>query len=102
LLQSQARHPHVQRMLRFTDGLMRLRMEDGRLSLTDLRMGQEGAYVFDFDLGPPLAPGQAAPVAEQRRERPDVRQSLQWLWARLWGADLAPLSADAVQGRANL
>jgi inner membrane protein len=102
LLQSQAHHPHVQRMLRFTDGLMRLRMENGRLWLTDLRMGQEGAYVFDFDLGPPLAPGQAAPVAEQRRERPDVRQSLQWLWARLWGADLAPLSADAVQGRANL
>lgn len=102
LMQSQGHHPHVQRMLRFTDGLKRLRMENGHLWLTDLRMGQEGAYVFDFDLGPPLAPGQAAPVSVQRRERPAVRQGLQWLWARLWQADLAPLPAHIVQRGAQL
>jgi inner membrane protein len=88
LLQSQAHHPHVKRMQRFTDGLFRLRMKDGNLWLTDLRMGQEGAYVFDFDLGPPLAPGQTPPPAVQHSERPAVRESLQWLWARMWGADL--------------
>ena len=102
LLQSQAHHPHVQRMLRFTDGLMRLRMQNGHLWLTDLRMGQEGAYVFNFDLGPPLVPGQAAPVALQRSERPDVRQGLQWIWTRMGQADLAPLPAQAVQGGAQL
>lgn len=91
LLQEHGHHPHVHRMVRFTDGLLRLRMHDGHLWLTDLRMGQEGAYVFDFDLGPPLQPGAIAPAAVQRSARPPVGQSLQWLWARMGGADLAPL-----------
>lgn len=91
LLLTQAHHPHVQRMLRFTDGLVRLRLENGNLWLTDLRMGQEGAYEFDFDLGPPLAPGQTPLAAVQFSQRPALREGLQWLWARMWGADIAPL-----------
>jgi inner membrane protein len=93
LMQIQAHHPHVQRMLRFTDGMVRLRIENGNLWLTDLRMGQQGAYVFDFDLGPPLAPGQTPPAAVQHSQRPPVQESLQWLWARMWSADLPPMSA---------
>ena len=93
LLASQAHHPHVQRMLSFTDGLLRLLLRDGHLWLTDLRMGQEGAYVFDFDLGPPLQPGQVAPLAVQHSAPPPVGQSLRWLWARMGGADLAPLDS---------
>lgn len=93
LMQTQAHHPHVQRMMRFADGLVRLRIENGNLWLTDLRMGQEGAYVFDFDLGPPLAPGQTPPAAVQHSQRPPVQESLQWLWARMWRADLPPLFA---------
>ena len=93
LMQTQAHHPHVQRMMRFTAGMVRLRIENGNLWLTDLRMGQEGAYVFDFDLGPRLAPGQAPPAAVQHSERPPVRESLKWLWVRMWGADLPPMSA---------
>lgn len=93
LMQTQAHHPHVQRMMRFTAGMVRLRIENGNLWLTDLRMGQEGAYVFDFDLGPRLAPGQAPPAAVQHSKRPPVRESLKWLWVRMWGADLPPISA---------
>jgi inner membrane protein len=93
LMQTQAHHPHVQRMMRFTAGMVRLRIENGNLWLTDLRMGQEGAYVFDFDLGPRLAPGQAPPAAVQHSERLPVRESLKWLWVRMWGAGLPPISA---------
>jgi inner membrane protein len=75
-------------MVRFTDGLMRMRLTDGHLWLTDLRMGQEGAYVFHFLLGPPLAHGEKPPSAIQYTTRPPIADSLRWLWARMWGADL--------------
>jgi inner membrane protein len=89
LMQAHGNHPHVQRMLRFTDGLMRIRLQDGgNLWLTDLRMGQEGAYVFDFLLGQPLAQGETPPPATQKAARPPLGESLRWLWTRMWGRDL--------------
>ena len=90
LLQTHAEHPHVQRMLRFADGLVRLREEGGHLWLTDLRMGQEGGYVFNFDLGPVTAVTNPPPVAIQRSERIVAGDSLRWLWRRVGGADLPP------------
>jgi inner membrane protein len=98
LMQAHGDHPHVQRMLRFTDGLMRLRMKDGHLWVTDLRMGQEGAYVFDFDLGQPVTQGQTPPPAVQYSARPALGESLRWLWARMWGADLPALTSATPQG----
>ena len=95
LLQAHSNHPHVKRMLRFTDGLVSMRLNDGQLWLTDLRMGQEGAYVFDFLLGPPLAKGDTPPPAVQHSARPPLQKSLSWLWARMWGADLPALSIVA-------
>jgi inner membrane protein len=92
LMETHSNHPHVQRMQRFTDGLMRMRLQDGQLWLTDLRMVQEGAYIFNFLLGPPLAPGQAPPPAMQYSDRLPIGESLRWLWARMWGADLPALA----------
>ncbi|MBK9347319.1 MAG: hypothetical protein IPN06_13355 [Burkholderiales bacterium] len=90
----------VQRMLRFADGFVRLRQQNGQLWLTDLRMGQEGAYVFDFDLGP-LAPQTQATRAVQHSQRAPIGKSLRWLWARMWGADLPALSAQDLRGGGN-
>ena len=97
LLREHANHPHVQRMLRFTDGLLRLRMQDGHLWLTDLRMGQEGAYVFDFDLGAPQDFGSAPVAAVQHAQRPATGPALRWLWARMAGADLPVPDARDLQ-----
>lgn len=97
LLVTHGDHPHVQRMLRFADGFVRLRQQNGQLWLTDLRMGQEGAYVFDFDLGP-LAPQTQATRAVQHSQRAPIGKSLRWLWARMWGADLPALSAQDLRG----
>ena len=75
-----AAHPQVARMARFTDGFYRLATDgQGHLWLTDLRMGQEPAYVFHFDLGLPPPPGQPVPVATQHSQRGDVRGGLRWL-----------------------
>ena len=98
IIDAHGNHPHVQRMLRFTDGLIRMRLEGDQLWLTDLRMGQEGAYVFDFLLGPPLTQGQTPPPAIQRAARPPIAESLRWLWARMWGADLPALGGVITQG----
>ncbi|MDM7948935.1 metal-dependent hydrolase [Hydrogenophaga sp.] len=78
----------VQRIAAFSKGIFSLSEQDGRVLLTDLRMGQEPAYVFRFDVGASDAVGADAPV--QLAMRPDLRRGLPWLWDRIWGVD-APL-----------
>ena len=93
LLQAHGDHPQVQRIARFSDGFYRLREQDGELRLTDLRMGQEPFYVFDFNIGPALQ--QAAerwPAAQQQGQRVNLDLGLPWLRARMAGEDLPPLS----------
>ena len=55
--------PAVQAMQRFTQGPIRMELREGRVLLTDLRMGQEPHYSFVFDLGTPaqLDAGQTQP-----------------------------------------
>lgn len=62
-LQRWGQVPHVQAMQRFTQGPIRMDVVDGRVLLTDLRMGQEPHYSFVFDMGTPeqLDAGQASP-----------------------------------------
>ena len=92
LLQTHAHHPHVQRLQAFNHGFMRARLQDGHLWLTDLRMGQEPSYVFDFDLGPPIEPGQAHPPAVQVAQRIDLGRGLPWLKQRMQGQDVPSLA----------
>jgi inner membrane protein len=92
LMQQHAQADPVARMAAFTHGFYRLRTTpEGRLMLADLRMGQEPTYVFDFDIGPADAVGQAP--ATQQASRPDFGQALPWLWRRLRGEDLLPMGA---------
>lgn len=82
----------VDRVARFSHGFYRLRQTpDGRLQITDLRMGQEPDYVFNFDVGPLDAVGSVA--ASHRSSRPDTHAALAWLWQRARGADLLPMGA---------
>ena len=92
LIEQHADAEPVARMAAFTEGFYRLRLnEQGRLMLTDLRMGQEPSYVFNFDIGPPDAVGQAP--ATQTSARADMGQALPWLWRRIQGEDLLPMGA---------
>jgi inner membrane protein len=74
----------VARLAAFTHGFYRLATAaDGQLRITDLRMGQEPAYTFNFDLGP-LATVGSVP-ARHMSQRPDVGAALSQLWTRLKG-----------------
>ena len=78
--------PAVTRLRWFTKGFYRVRESDGRLEITDLRMGFEPRYVFSFFVGHrqeglirPLIPPERAPA-----ERPDA-EALRWVWRRMLG-----------------
>jgi inner membrane protein len=87
LLEQHRDNDSVRRIAAFTKGLFSLQEVDGRLMLTDLRMGQEPAYAFRFDVGstPPV----------QISTRPDLRRGLPWLWDRIQGIDVPLPAAQA-------
>ena len=80
----------TQRMARFTSGFYSLREVKGQVVLTDLRMGQEPAYVFQFALAQRDGTGwqDITPVAVGNRG--DAAKALPWLWARIKGQDIPP------------
>lgn len=87
LLAQHAQAEPVARLNAFTHGFIKAATTpDGQLRITDLRMGQEPDYVFNFDLGPLDAIGSVPAV--QVSERPPVGPALRWIWARMGGQDV--------------
>ncbi len=81
----------AQRIAAFSHGFWALDARGGRLHITDLRMGQEPAYVFRFALaqrqGDAWVP---LPVSEQVGMRPEVGRTWAWLWRRALGQPVPP------------
>lgn len=89
LLTQHAHTAPVARLSAFADGFVKASVTPaGQLRITDLRMGQEPAYVFNFDLGHLPAVGTAP--ARQVSERPPVGPALRWVGQRMWGRDVPP------------
>lgn len=90
-------HWAVPRIAAFSHGFYKMReekKEGGRVWLTDLRMGQEPYYSFDFDLGsatddPAEVANNPAPVT-RRGLRVPLDRGLPWLGRRLLGEPLPP------------
>jgi inner membrane protein len=80
--------PSVARVAWFTQGLFKLSERDGRVIISDLRMGQEPYYSFNFVVGQRQSPTIAAVAPTRFREQHDVRTGLNWLWQRMRGKDL--------------
>ncbi len=81
----------AQRIATFSHGFWALNVQDGRLRITDLRMGQEPAYVFSFALA--QRQGEAwvpLPAPEQLGLRPDLGRAWAWLWRRALGQPVPP------------
>jgi inner membrane protein len=80
----------VQRIAAFSKGFYKLQQAGHRVLISDLRMGQEPAFIFTFA----VAERRSAPVplepAVQLGARPDLERGLPWLWRRLWGEPLPP------------
>ncbi len=84
-------YPSVARLARWTHGLFKTSERDGRIVITDLRMGQEPYYSFNFVVGQRQSPTIAAVTPTQHiREQHDLRRGLGWVWQRLKGEDLPP------------
>lgn len=81
---------HVQRLSAFTKGFYKLREEAGRVFITDLRMGQEPRYIFDFAVAQRHSALKALEPPQQLGARPDLARGLPWLWRRMWGEALPP------------
>jgi inner membrane protein len=95
----------VEAIAKFSHGFYSLGQQGGRLTVMDLRMGQEPYYFFRFDVGPVgddggvvsgerVAGQGGAVVSRAIGQRPDVATALPWLWARLKGDDVALPAAD--------
>jgi inner membrane protein len=92
LIQQHAGDPYIAHMAAFTHGLYSVSQdpENDHLYVTDLRMGQEPAYFFRFDLGTASARANGDHRPLQAGSRPDPSTTLPWLWRRLWGQPLRP------------
>jgi inner membrane protein len=80
----------VQRIAAFSKGFYKLRQDGDRLLISDLRMGQEPAYLFTFDVARRHSPAVALATPVQVGLRPDLARGLPWLWRRVWGEPLPP------------
>jgi inner membrane protein len=82
---------YTERIAWFSHGFFRMSGTDVAPTITDLRMGQEPAYSFSFELPAQTSPdGRAGMPVQLPMARPDARRVLPWMWQRLWGADLPP------------
>ena len=90
LLAAHAQEVPVQSLQRFADGFVRMRQEDARLWITDLRMGQEPGYVFDFDIGPVAGRADQSVPAQQVSSRMPLGPGLRWLGQRMLGQEVDP------------
>ena len=90
LIALHAQASSVARIASFSHGFYRLSESAGHLFVTDLRMGQEPAYTFNFDLGTADARAAQSHVPTLKSDRPDLAIALPWLWRRMWG-DPVPL-----------
>ncbi|WP_020406146.1 metal-dependent hydrolase [Hahella ganghwensis] len=87
----------VQRLQWFTKGFYIVRQEGDQVVLSDLRMGVEGSYVFNFQVGSinqePEHRGVIFPGTYKRVEHPRDLNRLSSIWARIWDASisLAPM-----------
>lgn len=80
----------VQRIQAFSKGFWAMWEDGGLIGITDLRMGQEPAYLFRFAVAERHSPATPLPVARQIGGRPDLGRGLAWLWRRAAGERLPP------------
>ncbi|WP_024461755.1 metal-dependent hydrolase [Marinimicrobium sp. LS-A18] len=92
----------VQRIAWFSKGFFKVSARDGMARITDLRMGQEPFYSFNFVVAE-RADGQWQPVPPQlQMERPDIGAGLRWIVRRAQGQPLSPPRVKPGGGESSL
>lgn len=83
-------NPYVDHIARFSQGFFKMSEQDGRAVITDLRMGQEPRYTFNFVVAQRQSPNFAPLLPTSFSQRPDLDTGLPWLWRRALGEKLPP------------
>jgi len=74
----------------FSHGFFKVSERGDKLVITDLRMGQEPWYTFNFVVAQRGNPSVTPVHPVHVREQPNIREGLSWLWRRALGEDLPP------------
>jgi inner membrane protein len=82
--------PRVETIAAFSKGFYKLAQRGSDVLLSDLRMGQEPNYVFAFVVAQKASAARPVDPPRAAGGRGDTAAGLRWLWARMWGADVAP------------
>ncbi len=81
----------VATIARFSRGFFKMSEREGRAVITDLRMGMEPNYTFNFEVAQRQSPTFAALTPPMRySQRLDAGNGLPWLWRRAMGEKLPP------------
>ncbi len=83
-LESVRHLPAVQRLLWFNRGFMKAEVRDGQVVLSDLRMGAEPDYSFNFAVARVTGAGIEEIRPEQLSWPWQVRRRLSEMWQRIW------------------
>ncbi len=94
--------PAVQQLTWFNRGFMRAQVVDGRLVLSDLRMGLEPDYTFNFAVAEqvdgqwrPITPEQVRTDYSSPAARADAGRRLAAMWQRIWHEPAASATGAA-------
>jgi inner membrane protein len=81
----------VERLKWFTHGFYKVSQNSPAVVISDLRMGVEGSYVFNFKVGDILPGGEVKP-ANKRVATSRGAERLPLVWHRIWdrSVSLAP------------
>ena len=85
----------VQRLSWFNHGFMKAQVRDGQLVLSDLRMGAEPDYTFNFAVAERDGEGWRAIPPQQLRWPWQARRRLGEMWTRIWNEPKAQAAASS-------
>ena len=94
-LRQAAAIPAVQRLAWFNHGFQKAQVRDGQLVLSDLRMGAEPDYTFNFAVAEPDGDGWRAIPTRQLRWPWQATRRLGDMWQRIWQQPAAQAAASS-------
>ena len=83
LLEPVANHPSVQRLQWFTKGQYKAWESGDQIFLSDLRMGIEGSYIFNFEVAKRENDGMVTGSFAQLEQRPQLSRMTE-IWQRIF------------------
>ena len=90
LIKGMDEHPPVAKLEQFTRGYFAMSENNGSIAMTDLRMGSEPNYVFQFQVAE-LEGSKNIPTEPTRLQAVRDWSQLPWLWERIWNPLAQPI-----------